>query len=108
MNDPAIIEINFMNWEKHLKEGIILLDFWADWCTACIAQDQIYKTIAKELKGRLRIGKVNVSDNRSLAEKFGIQNIPQIILLKNGEELIRFQGIQSKSQLMNQIEKYIK
>lgn len=108
MNDPAIIEINFMNWEKHLKEGIILLDFWADWCTACIAQDQIYKSLAKELKGSLRIGKINVSDNRSLAEKFGVQNIPQIILLKNEVELIRFQGIQSKSQLMNQIEKYIK
>lgn len=107
MNNPEIININFMNWEKHLKEGVILLDFWADWCTACLAQDEIYTAITKELKGSLRIAKINVSDNRLLAEKFGVQNIPQLILLKNGEELIRIQGVQSKSQLMDQIKNYL-
>lgn len=108
MNNPAIIEINFINWEKHLNEGVILLDFWADWCNACVAQDEIFNTIADELKGKLKIGKVNVSENRILAEKFGVQNIPQVILFKSGKEMLRMQGFQDQAQLMNRIKKHIK
>lgn len=108
MSNPNIIEINFMNWEKHLKKGFILLDFWADWCTACLAQDAIYNAVAEEFNGSFRIGKINVNDNRLLAEKFGVQNIPQIIFLKNGKEVMRLQGVNSKAQLMEQMKKYLK
>ena len=107
MKNPAFIDINFMNWEKHLKEGLILVDFWAEWCTACLAQDKIYEAIADEFKGSLRIGKVNVSDNRIFADKFGVQNIPFLILLKDGKPMIEMPGIQSKIHLIYQIKKHL-
>ena len=108
MKNPAFIEINFMNWEKHLKTGVILVDFWADWCTACVAQDKIYEAIADEFDGNLRIGKVDVSDNRILADKFGVRNIPFLILLKEGKPMMKMLGIQSKTYLINQIKNHIK
>ena len=107
MNDPAFIDINFVNWEKHLKEGLILVDFWAEWCTACIAQDTIYKAIAEEFKGQLRIGKINVNDNRMLAEQFGVRNIPYLMLLKDGKPVVQMPGIQSKTYLISQIKKHL-
>lgn len=108
MKNSEFIEINFMNWEKYLKTGVILVDFWADWCTACGAQDKIYETILDEFKGSLRIGKVNVSDNRILADKFGVRNIPFLILLKEGITVMKMPGIQSKTYLINQIKNHIK
>ncbi|RLD40422.1 MAG: thioredoxin [Bacteroidetes bacterium] len=108
MKNQAFIDINFVNWEKHLKEGVILVDFWAEWCTACIAQDKIYEAIAEEFKGNLRIGKINVSDNRILANKFGVRNIPFLILLKDGKPVMKMPGIQSKAHLINQIKNHIK
>ena len=108
MKNPAFIDINFMNWEKHLTNGVILVDFWAEWCTACIAQDKIYEAIAEEFKETLRIGKINVSDNRILADKFGVQNIPFLILLKDGKPVMKMAGIQSKTYLINQIKNHIK
>ena len=107
MKNPAFIDINFMNWEKHLKEGVILVDFWADWCTACIAQDKIYEAVADEFNGNLCIGKINVSDNRILAKQFGVRNIPFLILLKDGKPVMQMPGIQSKTHLISQIKNHI-
>ena len=108
MKNPAFIEINLVNWEQHLKEGFILVDFWADWCTACTAQDKIYEAIAEEFAGKLRIGKINVSDNRLLAEQFGVRNIPYLILLENGKPVMQMPGIQSQTYLVNQIKNKLK
>lgn len=107
MNQPVFIDINFVNWENYLKEGLILVDFWAEWCTACTAQDKIYSEIAEELKGQLRIGKINVNDNRMLAEQFGVRNIPYLMLLKDGKPVMQMPGIQSKPYLISQIKKHL-
>ncbi len=107
MKSFTFIEINFTNWEKHLKEGLILVEFWAEWCSACITQDKIFEEITEELGGNLRIGKVNVSDNRLLAEQFGVRNIPHLVLLKNGETVMQIPGIQNKTHLINQIKKHL-
>lgn len=98
-----IVEINYVNREKYLNEPLVLLDFWAEWCTACKAQDVIYKEILKEFGGKLLIGKINVSDNRLLADEFGVRNIPFVILLKNGVKVFEGNGIQNKDFIINQI-----
>ena len=101
------VNINFVNWEKHLNRGLWLVDFWAEWCTACIAQDKVYEELAGMFGDNLHIGKVNVSDNRLLADRFGVRNIPFLMLMSEGNVVMQMPGIQSKDYLINQIKKQL-
>jgi thioredoxin 1 len=107
MGKSAFIEVNFINWEQHVNNGLILIDFWAPWCSACVSQDKIYNEIAITFHDKLRIGKVDVNDNRVLANKFGVINIPHLILFKDGIQIMQLPGIESKEYLISQIKKHL-
>lgn len=107
MKEEGFFHINYVNKDRYLKQGLILLDFWAEWCSACTAQDGIYKELLEMFGHRLKIGKINVSDNRLLADGFGVKNIPYLILLKEGKPVMQMPGIQSKAYLISQIKKQI-
>ncbi len=103
----GFVNINFVNWEKKINTGLWLLDFWAEWCTACLAQDKVYAELAGLFGDKLNIGKINVSDNRLLADRFGVRNIPYLMLLKDGKIIMQIPGIQSKDYLINQIKQQL-
>ena len=103
----SFVNINFVNWEKELNSGLWLVDFWAEWCTACVSQDKVYSEIAGLFGDKLNIGKVNVSDNRMLADRFGVRNIPFLMLMKDGKMVMQMPGIQSKDYLINQIKQQL-
>ena len=106
MNE-RFININFVNWKDNLSKVVWLVDFWADWCTACQAQDRIYQEIAAQFGNKISIGKIDVSDNRLLSQQFGVQNIPFLIVMKDGEVKVKMPGVQSKEYLINQIKRQI-
>ncbi len=107
MNDTIFINIDYFNWENETSNGLVLLDFWAEWCTACVAQDKIYNEIKLKFGDKIKIGKIHVGDNRVISNKFGVRNIPYLILLKNGKKVMQTPGIINKEYLINQIEKHI-
>jgi len=101
------IHLNYPNFDKVVGKSTILVDFWAEWCDPCKVQDPILEGVAKELNGRILVGKVNVDDNRTLANKNGIMNIPTMILFRNGEKVHHFAGVQSKERIMHILKKHI-
>ncbi len=105
--EKGFININFVNWEKKINTGLWLLDFWAEWCAACLAQDKVYAELTDLFGDKLNIGKINVSDNRLLADRFGVRNIPYLMLLKEGKIIMQIPGIQSKDYLINQIKQQL-
>ncbi len=107
MKNNGFVTVNFLNWEEETKTGLVLLDFWAEWCSACIAQDRVYAEIADKYGDSIKIAKINVSDNRVLSDKFDVKNIPFLILLKDGKKVLQMPGIQSKEYLFSQIEKHL-
>ena len=99
------LHLNYPNFDEVVGKSTILVDFWAEWCGPCKVQDPILDEIARELEGKILVGKVNVDDNRTLANKYGIMNIPTMILFINGEKVHHFVGLQSKERILNVVNK---
>ena len=81
----------------------ILVDFWATWCPPCKMLMPIIDQIAKESDGSYKVGKVNVDDERELAIRYGVQNIPTLIVFKNGQEVNRAMGVRPKAAILEML-----
>ena len=81
----------------------VLIDFWAPWCGPCRRQGPIVEEVAKELKDKAVVAKINIDQNQSAARKFGIRSIPTIIIFKDGKIQQTLIGLRSKSDLLNAV-----
>ena len=83
--------------------AIQLVDFYADWCGPCIVMKPVIDEIEKELAGKIEVKKVNVDEDQDEASKYGVMSIPTYLVLKDGKEVERFVGAQSKEVMKNKI-----
>lgn len=93
------------NFQAQIKNGVTLVDFWAGWCMPCKMMVPILNEVAEEIGDSAKIAKLDVEANRGSSAKFGVRNIPTMILFKNGKEINRFVGAKTKSFLVNEINK---
>ena len=100
-----ILNLTDKNFQQQTKNKVVLVDFWATWCAPCRMMAPVLNDVAAELSGNLHVGKVNIEQHQSLAQKFKVRSIPTLILFKNGTEINRFVGIKSKDFLIQQIKK---
>ena len=77
----------------------VLVDFWAEWCGPCHAVSPILDQIAAERSGELELVKVNIDENQSLAQRYGVMSIPMMVLFRNGEPAAQVVGAQPKGSL---------
>lgn len=85
----------------------VLLDLWAPWCGPCRALAPVIEQLAKELAGRVRVGKLNVDENRTTAGFFNVQGIPTLLILKEGRELDRIVGSASKEAILQRLKTFL-
>ena len=78
----------------------ILVDFWAEWCGPCKSLGPILEEISNDLKGQLKVVKVNLDENQDLAMKYSIRSIPTLLLFKGGELIDTKVGLLPKSDLV--------
>ena len=107
MSDEIVLtEANFAD-EVLKSELPVLVDFWAEWCGPCKMLAPTLEELAAEYKGRAKIGKLNVDQNPAVAEKYGIQSIPTLILFHGGEIAEQAVGAKSKSYLIEMLSKKV-
>lgn len=102
-----IKNLNYITFKEATSKELVLVDYWADWCAPCIAQNPILKEIAQEVEAFAKVYKVDINDNRVIADQQKVRNIPTLILYKNGIEIHRFAGISSKEMIINNIKQNI-
>ena len=96
-----IKELNAANFDETVKSGVVLVDFWAPWCNPCRMLGGILEQVAAELPADVTIGKVNIDENRDLAVKFEVMNLPRIFIYKDGKIVNDMSGVQSKPKLLD-------
>jgi len=107
MDTSKIITVNMPNFKEVLSKGIVLVDFWAEWCEPCKVQDPILLALADETPEEVIVAKLNVDDNKYITQQKAVRNIPSMILFNKGEEVQRWTGLQSKEVLLAGINKYV-
>ncbi|MDR3653830.1 MAG: thioredoxin [Paludibacter sp.] len=99
-----ILTLSFKNFQQQTKGKVVLVDFWAEWCAPCRMMAPVLNEIADELTGNMKIGKINIEQQKTLAQQFKVRSIPTLILFKNGKEVKRFVGIKQKDFLLKEIQ----
>ncbi len=85
----------------------VLVDFWAEWCGPCRTLAPIVEAIAEQYGDAARVFKLNVDDSAAVAQRYGIQGIPTLIVFQDGVEKERIVGVASQEKISRTIDRYI-
>ena len=100
------IKVTNENFKDFTSDGVSLVDFYADWCGPCKAIGPVIEQLSGEYDG-VKIGKLDVDQNKETAEELGVRSIPTILVYKNGEVVEKHVGAASKSHLRSLIDKHL-
>src|SRR6476619_6763861 len=101
-------EVSDSSFEKDVLGASkpVLVDFWAQWCTPCRMLAPTVEAVAQQYNETANVVKLNVDDNPSTAQRYGIKGIPTLILFREGKEVERVVGATSKESITRMMEKY--
>ncbi|MBS3070937.1 thioredoxin [Candidatus Pacearchaeota archaeon] len=106
-NKDKVPELSGKEFTSFIKEGISLIDFYADWCMPCIMMEPIIDELSEKFKAKIKFAKINIEDHGELAQKFNIVSIPNFILFKNGEKVEQFIGSSSEEDFEKKLKKFV-
>ncbi len=100
-----IVKITATNYNKEVAQGIVIVDYWAPWCGPCRKLEPILKSISVEKN--IKIGKLNVDENKSFTTSKKISTIPTMLIYKDGKEVEHLTGLYSKEELVDILNKHL-
>ncbi len=99
--------MNIEQFQASIKGKTVLADFSAPWCGPCRVMEPIIKEIINDYKGKATVLEIDIDSQKRLATDFMVQSIPTLILFKDGQEIKRMVGIQSKSAIERNLNKVL-
>ena len=102
----ADLKLTDQNFKQEVLDSTdpVLVDFWAEWCQPCRIVGPIVEELAKDYEGKLKVGKLNVDENGTTAQSYGVMSIPSLLIFKNGQVVKTMIGAQSKDNFKREID----
>lgn len=107
-DNDKVPELTRSEFESFIKEGFVFIDFFAEWCMPCLMMAPVLDELSEKFKGKIKFGKIDVSDNQELAQKFEIRSIPNFVLLKEGKIIEQFIGAMPSEELEERLKKFLR
>jgi len=96
------------NFDDETKQGVVLVDFWAEWCGPCRRLAPTVDALAQEFDGRVTVGKMNVDENPNVpTSRFHVRGIPTLVVLKDGQLVDTIVGLAQKEDISSMLEKHL-
>lgn len=104
-----VIDVKKSNFQEEVisADKLVLVDLYATWCTPCKALAPVLEELADKYADKIKVVKLNVDEEESIAAKLGIASIPTVIFFKNGQTAASFVGLRSASEIEKMIEKLL-
>jgi thioredoxin 1 len=106
MAEPITLQLTDQNFDETLTahSGLLMVDFWAEWCQPCRAVAPVLEALARDSAGKVTLAKVNVDENPGLAARHGIRSIPTVLFVKQGKVVGDVVGAMSKAHFQKKID----
>ena len=103
------VEITDANFSQEVlkSDKPVLIDFWAEWCGPCKMIAPVVEELANEYQGKLKVGKIDVDSNQSVAGQYGIRSIPTLLVFKGGRVVDQIVGAVPKKILAEKVSKHL-
>ena len=101
----STVHLTEQNFDETLAQaqGVLMVDFWAEWCGPCKAIAPVLEELARESAGRLTLAKVNVDENHGLAARYGVRSIPTVLFVRDGKVLDQVVGAVPRAKLKEKL-----
>jgi thioredoxin 1 len=95
------------NFDDETSKGVVLVDFWAEWCGPCRRLAPTVDALASEYDGRATVAKLNVDENPNVPSRYAVQGIPTLLLFKEGQLAETIVGLRAKEDIAQMIERHL-
>lgn len=104
-----VSEVKRSNFKEEviLSDKLVLVDLYAPWCGPCRALAPVLEEIAEKYQDKVKVVKVNVDEEESIAQRFGVMSIPTVIFFRDGKAVASFVGLKSSSEIESIVEKHL-